>query len=468
MPPLPLTTLLHTALPGLSHDSRAVVSALACFNGNPRSPDHVAALVGMRNRYQLARTLRREGLPPLRELAGWARVCYWLQETERDGTSLSRLARCDGLDPAVAYRLVHRTTGLHWSEARDAGLVLIARRLRDRYPPGMRELVPGRGCLTTRRKSAGGDAAASDAQAIEPCTRESMSPRPAHPRGHLAKRLSLTGSPFDVVATSNGIAWLTRSLAAAVECVRLRPLGLIGSIRTGAVPTRLALTASGLHAYVTNQFAENVGSLDLRRLRQVGTIPVAGNPLGAVLSLDGRILYVTTNVDRLQAIWLATGQVVASVQIPMACTSLLLHPAGTRLFVPTFRTGLILEVDARTLRTIRRFSVGGVVHELVCTPDGLRLYATNEDGWMDTIHLTTGKRESLHLGSMAHGLALSPDGAVLYVGLLRAGEVAVIDAQTRAVVATIPTGGKPRRIAFDATGRTALIANEDGWVDLVD
>jgi YVTN family beta-propeller protein len=53
------------------------------------------------------------------------------------------------------------------------------------------------------------------------------------------------------------------------------------------------------------------------------------------------------------------------------------------------------------------------------------------------------------------------------VGLVFDGRVVVIDRGTLSVCATIDTGGKPRRIAFDRTGRLAIIANEAGWVDLV-
>jgi DNA-binding beta-propeller fold protein YncE len=31
----------------------------------------------------------------------------------------------------------------------------------------------------------------------------------------------------------------------------------------------------------------------------------------------------------------------------------------------------------------------------------------------------------------------------------------------------LPVGGTPRRIAFDATGSTAVISNEGNWVDVI-
>jgi hypothetical protein len=56
---------------------------------------------------------------------------------------------------------------------------------------------------------------------------------------------------------------------------------------------------------------------------------------------------------------------------------------------------------------------------------------------------------------------------VLYVGLLYAGQVAIIDRATLTDRGRIETGGKPRRIGFEPGGSWTLIANKAGWVDLV-
>ncbi len=465
MPPLPLTKLLETALPRLSRSGRAVVGALGCFNGKPQSPSHVAALVGLRTRFQLARTLRREGLPPFEELAAWTRVLYWLQEAERTGTSLLHLARHARIDPAAAYRLFLRTTRLHWVEARRAGLAAVVLRFKDHCH------ACGRVASPSLPKAPAAPSALIKVRESGTLLEQHLSPSrhelAAHPRGEIVERLRLNGYPFDVAMGAHNEVWLSRVHAASVDCLTLEPLRVLCSVPTGAVPSRIAIARSGQYAYVSNQFASEVAVIDLQQRRQIGTIAVPGNPLGAVLSLDGQTLYVTTNLDCLHAIRLPTGRIVRSVPIPMACTSLLLHPGGTRLFVPTFRAGTILELETRTLKTLGRYSVGGVVHELVCTRDGLRLYATNEDGWVDAIQLTTGRRASLQFGTMVHGLALSPDGGVLYAGLLQAGAVAIVDREKLRHVETIHTGGKPRRIAFDITGRRAIVANEDGWVDLI-
>ena len=118
MPPLRLTSLLQTALPHLSESGRALLSALGCLNGHPPCPKELAEWLGFHDRYQLARALRREGLPPLEVIGGWARTLYWVLEAETLGLSLRELAEREHIDPAVAYRLVRRVTAKRASRSK--------------------------------------------------------------------------------------------------------------------------------------------------------------------------------------------------------------------------------------------------------------------------------------------------------------------------------------------------------------
>jgi YVTN family beta-propeller protein len=257
--------------------------------------------------------------------------------------------------------------------------------------------------------------------------------------------------------------------AAAVEVLALDPFRALGSVRTGPVPTRVVFNRAGNLAYVTSQFAEEIGIVELERLSQVSAISVPGHPMAAALSIDGRTLYVTTNLDHLCAVSLATGRVACSIPVPQICTELAVDPSGHRLYVPTWRAGTILEVDAHTLHVLRRFEVGGKVQGLALPSDGATLFAANEGGWLDVIHVHSGRRITrLDFGSTAFGVAISPDEAVVYVSLLGSGLVVIVDRPTLSVRTSLHLGGKPRRITFDASGRLAVIANEQGWVDLVE
>jgi len=221
-------------------------------------------------------------------------------------------------------------------------------------------------------------------------------------------------------------------------------------------------------AYVINQFSEDVAVVNLDK-GCVGTrVSVPGHPLFAALSMNGHVLYVVTNTDRMCAITLPQGHLAASAPLAQAGYGLSVHPSGRWLYTPTFRGGAVLELDARTLATTRRFPTGGVTQECLVSEDGLTLYSANEAGWLDAIHLPSGQQLArIHFSAGALSLALSPDEVELYVGLCAAGQVARLERASLRLEGVIETGGLPRRIAFDPSGRSALIANESGWVDLV-
>jgi len=477
MPPLPLAKILNVALPSLSGDARAVVDVLACKNGLLPAAGDVATFLGLRTRHQVARTLRRASLPPLEELAAWTRLFYWVLQFEQSGASLLALARQSHLEPATCYRLVRRLMGQPWSHVRRGGIAGAILHFRTIWgDTGMHELVlqPYLVAAAQRETRAaiavgGGSVGSSLAVRAARTAPYGHAEAPGRPRGILASRLAIAGYPFDVAIAPDGAAWLTRLHAAVLERLQLQPLASTGVIRVGVAPTRVVLAPSGERAWVTNQFTKDVAVVDLALRRRTGCIAMEGDPLGAALSPDARVLYVTTNLDRLCACALTddAGRIVRSTALPQACTELVVHPGGHRVFVPTWKAGCILELDARSLSLIHRYEVGGRPLGVVVSSDGLRLYCGNEHGWLDLVHLPTGKIVRRTFETPVDEVALTPDQAIVYASLRAAGRIAMVDAHTLVSVGTLETGGLPRHIAFDRLGSVAIVANEAGWVDVV-
>jgi len=114
--------------PDLSVRSRAVIEAALLTGGSIGTARQVAPYLGLRNRFELARLLKREGLPPLHDLAGWASVLTWLDRAECTGCSLCDQAFRARKDPATCYRVVKRLTGLRWLEVRRRGSTWVVER----------------------------------------------------------------------------------------------------------------------------------------------------------------------------------------------------------------------------------------------------------------------------------------------------------------------------------------------------
>jgi hypothetical protein len=132
-------TMLHVCMPGVSRSGRDVIDLLIEERGCFGSADRLARLVGLRNRHQLAYTLRGDGLPQLQRLAGWIRLLLWVAEYESEGISLCRSSLDEARDPAFRYRLVKRITGLEWTVVRARGLVWLVYEFVGRCSPSVRE-----------------------------------------------------------------------------------------------------------------------------------------------------------------------------------------------------------------------------------------------------------------------------------------------------------------------------------------
>jgi len=472
MPPLPVALTLETALPWLSPRARAVINTLVITRGVFGSAEEMATRLGLNSRFQLFRLLRREGLPSFGELADWTCMLQLLWEAEGARAPLLRLARLSGMEPATCYRRCKRLLGVPWSVARTRGFAwaLSTFLRRCRRPPRGRVGGPRAStALSPPRWGRGGPAIVGLGRQGPVLTEPRLAPSGrGHPRGLLAATLQLRDAPTDIAVSPSGAVLATRAYAASVERLDLPNLKSVASVPVGCNPVRLVFDHSGRRAYVSNQLSHSISVIDVPTNRRIDEIAVSGWPAPVVVSLDGRTLFVTTNEDSLYAIQLATKRVAATIPLPATSHHLTLHRSGKLLYVATRAAGTVIEIDAATLQTVRTFQVGGQTQALAVSADGTELYVANEAGGLDAVDLKRGTvSASLPLDGRAYGLALSPDNLQLYVGLVSTGQVHVVDRKSLRVVQAIYTGGVPREITFSMSGKTALIANEAGWVDVV-
>ena len=78
---------------------------------------------------------------------------------------------------------------------------------------------------------------------------------------------------------------------------------------------------------------------------------------------------------------------------------------------------------------------------------------------MCSTRLTNAVVSTILVGSAPFGVAISPNGARLYVTNLGSDSVSVIDTATNAVVATIPVGAGPWGVAVSPAGNHVYVSN---------
>jgi YVTN family beta-propeller protein len=95
-------------------------------------------------------------------------------------------------------------------------------------------------------------------------------------------------------------------------------------------------------------------------------------------------------------------------------------------------------IDVATRKVIARHAAGTDPEQFAVTPDGTRLYSSNEDaGTASGTNLGSGKVvATLVVGIEPEGVAVSPDGRWVYVTAETSNTVSVIDTRTNVVTAS--------------------------------
>ena len=287
------------------------------------------------------------------------------------------------------------------------------------------------------------------------------------PEGAILARLPLDGAP-NFIDIHGNTALVGQVSLNRVVVLNLVSTAFIDTITTGLVPCGIVFNNAGTVAYVANQFSDNVGIINVTGGTQSSAVSVTGDPLPVALPPTDTVLFVTTNVNRLFKIDLATNT-VADSSLPLPATShhLLAHPNDTLLYVATRDGGTVMEVNWRTMTIVRTFPVGGQPLDIIIAPDRSELYVANGQGMVHTINLATGAIATTLIPAGASTIELSPDGSQLYVGMLFSGRIRVLNRTTRAYVKTIVTGGVIREMRRDIPRNRVVVTNENGWVDFV-
>ena len=207
--------------------------------------------------------------------------------------------------------------------------------------------------------------------------------------------------------------------------------------------------AGAYRVYVTNEGSGELSIIDPAARTVVGRVALGKRPRGIIASPDQRLLYIALSGSPI------AGPGVDESRLPPADKS----ADGIAVF----------DVAAgKVLRVLRGISDP---EQVAVSPDGAMLYVASEDsGRVMFMDARTGTiRATLVVGGEPEGLAASPDGKLVYATSEEDSTIAVIDAVQPRVLAHIPVGQRPRSIAFDPPGARAFVTGEnDASLSVID
>ena len=123
------------------------------------------------------------------------------------------------------------------------------------------------------------------------------------------------------------------------------------------------------------------------------------------------------------------------------------------------------------LTRVTTIPVGKWAFSVAVSPDGATVYvANNGDNSVSVIDTVTSTvTDTVTVGTSPWSVAVSPDGATVYVANDGDNSVSVIEAATNTLVDTISVGGRPHSVAVSPDGTRVYVANfAGGTVSVID
>jgi YVTN family beta-propeller protein len=179
-----------------------------------------------------------------------------------------------------------------------------------------------------------------------------------------------------------------------------------------------------------------------------------------VLIFSSSLMLISRVIARAN-ISLSSGATLAAFALPFV----LLLPAtasAQNAYITNNGGNTVSVIDTATNTVSATICVGNRPYGVAITPDGAKLYVTNQECTVSVIATATNTvTATIQVGNRPYGVAVTPDGGKVYVANNEFfGSVSVIDTKTDAVVDTITVGSLPIGVAVTPDGASVYIANE--------
>src|SRR3984957_6847009 len=204
------------------------------------------------------------------------------------------------------------------------------------------------------------------------------------------------------------------------------PAAAVAVVLTALTP-QLAIAAPSYQVWVSNEKSDDVTIIDGGTMKVIGTMPVGKRPRGIHSSPDGHTVYVA----------LSGTPIEAPPELDAKGNPIFKKGHGKddddddNVVSDKSADGIgVLNVATRQLTG--KIKVGSDPEEFTLSPDGRKIYVSNEDvKTASIVDIASGKVEHIILvGQEPEGVAVTPDGNRIYVTCETGGDILVVDAHT--------------------------------------
>jgi YVTN family beta-propeller protein len=207
----------------------------------------------------------------------------------------------------------------------------------------------------------------------------------------------------------------------------------------------------GLLAYVSNEVSQDLSVIATDRDSVIATIPLGARVRGVHVSPDGRFVYVALSGSP-------------------RCPPTMSDADCAKLPVNKQKDG-VAQIDVATRTVVRTMPGGSDPEQFALSPDGSRLYVSNEDAaTASVLEPNTGTLvAAVPVGTEPEGVGVSPDGKLVFVTGETSNNITALNAVDGKVLFHIAVDKRPRDMGFLPDGSRLYVSAEvGGTVSVVD
>ena len=268
--------------------------------------------------------------------------------------------------------------------------------------------------------------------------------------------------------------YVTNTRSDSISVIDTETFDVVATILLGrGKSNRVAFHPDGRTAWVVFDKSRDLGVVDAEARTLLRRVKVGGNPYNLTFTPDGRHLVVLdwaseTSTDEVIFYDIAAGRVDGRVEVSTWPAHALFSRDGKHLYVSGETAGdlTVIDVAARTI-VARIVHGGGDAMGLALSPDGKVLYAAaGENKTIVKIDTAThAPLGTIALPGIVHEATLTLDGKFLYTTLRKANRIVVVRTTDDKIVASIPQKSWPDLVVMEPGGRHAYVTNR--YADLV-